>query len=153
MKTLEKLFRTGQYDECSKAVDRGIENNGWDESWRQLKIKTELARGRDKEAIAALEEALPQFRASISLHLLASQVYRQCGQGPEAAVELDTLATLIQNFPRRYSTAEGLVTIGRFCLLKGMDARKVLDQFYDVVTKAGPRVCRSVFRLGRAGPR
>ena len=103
-----------------------------------MKIKTELVRGRDKEAIAALEEALQSFPASISLHLLASQVYRQNGRGAEAAAELDTLASLIQNFPRRYSTAEGLVTIGRFFLLRGADARKVLDQFYDVVTKQAP---------------
>ena len=30
------------------------------------------------------------------------------------------------------------MTIGRFFLLRGMDARKVLDQFYDVVTKQEP---------------
>ncbi len=76
----EKLFRTGKYDECAKAVDAGIENDGWSEAWRHLKIKTELARGKDKEAIAALEEALIRFPASISLHLLGSQIYRQTGQ-------------------------------------------------------------------------
>jgi tetratricopeptide (TPR) repeat protein len=141
----EKLFRTGKYDECAEAVDLGIENNAWGEPWRHLKIKAALARGRDKEAIAALEEALPRFPASISLHLLASQVYRQCGQAPEAAVELDTLASLIQNSSRRYSTAEGLVTIGRFFLLRGADARKVLDQFYDVVAKQAPEFIEVYF--------
>ena len=40
--------------------------------------------------------------------------------------------------PRRYATAEGFVTIGRFFLIRGADARKVLDQFYDVVTKQQP---------------
>ena len=45
---------------------------------------------------------------------------------------------LIQGGARRYATAEGLVTIGRFFLLRGTDARKVLDQFYDVVTKQQP---------------
>ena len=43
----------GKYDECAKAVEAGIENDGWSEPWRHLKIKTDLARGRDKEAIAA----------------------------------------------------------------------------------------------------
>jgi tetratricopeptide (TPR) repeat protein len=140
-----KLFRTGKYEDCAKAVELGIENDGWSEPWRHLAIKTELARGRDKEAIAALEEALLRFPASISLHLLGSQVYRQSGHAPEAAVELDTLANLIQNSPRRYSTAEGLVTIGRFFLLRGADARKVLDQFYDVVTKQAPDFLEAYF--------
>jgi tetratricopeptide (TPR) repeat protein len=134
----EKLFRTGKYDECAKAVDAGIENDGWNESWRQLKIKTELARGRDKEAIAALEEALIRFPASISLHLLGSQIYRQTGQAGDAALELETITKLFQNSPRRYSTPDGWVTIGRLFLLRGEDARKVLDQCYDVVTKQAP---------------
>jgi tetratricopeptide (TPR) repeat protein len=141
----EKLFRTGKYDECSKAVDEGIEGNGWGEAWRHLKVKAELARGRDKDAIAALEEALPRFPASISLHLLASQVYRQTGHGPEAAGEIDALANLIENSPRRYATAEGLVTMGRFYLLKGADARKVLDQCYDIVAKQAPKFIEVYF--------
>ena len=119
----EKLFRAGQYDECAKAVEVGIENNPWREPWRYLKIRTELVRGRDAEAIAAAEEALQGFPASISLHLLASQIYRKSGHTPEAAVELDTLARLIQNSPRQYSTAEGLVTIGRFFVMRGADAQ------------------------------
>jgi tetratricopeptide (TPR) repeat protein len=134
----EKLFRTGRYDECAKAVEAGIENDGWSEPWRHLKIKAELARGKDKEAIETLEEALLRFPASISLHLLGTQVYRQNGHAPEAALELDTLANLFQNSPRRYATPEGWVTIGRFFLLRGEDARKVLDQCYDVVTKQAP---------------
>jgi tetratricopeptide (TPR) repeat protein len=134
----EKLFRTGKYDECAKAVEAGIDDDGWSEPWRHLKIRTELARGRDREAIAALEEALARFPASISLHLLGSHIYRQTGRGPEAALELDTVGKLFQNSPRRYSTPDGWVTIGRFFLLRGEDARKVLDQCYDVVTKQAP---------------
>jgi tetratricopeptide (TPR) repeat protein len=141
----EKLFRTGKYEECAKAVELGIENDGWSERWRHLAIKAELARGRDKEAVAALEEALVRFPASISLHLLGSQVYRQSGHAGESALELETLANLFQNSPRRYSTAEGLVTIGRFFLLRGSDARKVLDQFYDVVTKQAPEFVEVYF--------
>ncbi len=119
----EKLFRTGKYDECVKAVEAGIENDGWNESWRQLKIKTELARGRDKEAIAALEEALIRFPASISLHLLGSQIYRQTGQAGDAALELETITKLFENSPRRYATPDGWVTIGRLFLLRGEDAQ------------------------------
>ena len=141
----EKLYQTGQYDLCSKAADLGIEENGWSEPWRHLKIKAEVAQGRDAEAIAALEEALLRFPASISLQLLASQVYRQSGHAPEAAVAIDTVGTLIANSPRRYSTAEGLVTIGRFYLIKGADARKVLDQCYDMVTKQAPKFIEGYF--------
>ncbi len=56
----------------------------------------------------------------------------------DAAGELGAIDRLIQGGARRYATAEGFVTIGRFFLLRGTDARKVLDQFYDVVTKQQP---------------
>lgn len=135
LENAENLFRTGKYDECAKAVEAGIQNDGWSEPWRQLKIKAELARGNDKEAIAAVEDALLRFPASISLHLLGSQAFRQSGHAAEAAVELDAIGNLFQNSPRQYATPEGWVTIGRFFLLRGEDARKVLDQCYDVVTK------------------
>ena len=135
----EKLFQTGKYDECAKAVDAGIENDGWSEAWRHLKIKTELARGRDKEAIAALEEALLRFPASISLHLLGSQVYRQTrARSGSGASSSTRWRSLIPELSSALLDARGLVTIGRFFLLRGEDARKVLDQCYDVVTKQAP---------------
>ena len=67
------------------------------------------------------------------------------GRDQDAAAELDAIERLIQSGPRRYATAEGFVTIGRFFLLRGADARKVLDQFYDVVTKQQPDFLEAYF--------
>ena len=134
----EKLYRTGQYDQCAEQVDEETKNNGWNEPWRQLKIRTELARGKYAEAMAAAEGGLRRFPASVGLHLLAYEVYRKSGREQEAAGELDTIERLFQGWPRRYATAPGLVTLGRYFLLRGADARKVLDQFYDVVIKQQP---------------
>ena len=84
-------------------------------------------------------------RARNACTLLASQVYRQSGRAPEAAVELDSLARLVQNPPRRGVTPETLVTVGRFYLLRGADAKKVLDQWFDVVTKQVPNFVEVYF--------
>ena len=135
---IEKLFRTGRYDECLRLVDEEIATDGGNEPLRRLKIKNQLARGKYPEALASLEEALTRFPASISLHLLGRDVYRLNGNDRDAGAELFTIDRLIQSGPRRYATAEGFVTIGRFFLIRGTDARKVLDQFYDVVTKQQP---------------
>jgi tetratricopeptide (TPR) repeat protein len=135
---IEKLFRTGRYDECLRLVDDEIAGDGWNEPLRHLKIKSQLARGKYPEALASLEEAVTRFRASISLHLLGRDVYRLNGNDRDAGAELFTIDKLIQSGARRYATADGFVTIGRYYLLRGTDARKVLDQFYDVVTKQQP---------------
>ncbi len=134
----EKLFRTGRYDECLRLVDEEIATDGWNEPLRRLKIKSHLATGKYREALDALEEALIRFPASIALHLLGRDVYHWNGNDRDAAGELGAIAGLIQNGARRFATAEGFVSIGRFLLLRGTDARKVLDQFYDVVVKQQP---------------
>ncbi len=135
---IEKLFRTGRYDECLRLVDDEIATDDGNELLRRLKIKSQLARGKYPEALASFEEALTRFPASISLHLLGRDVYRLNGNERDAGAELFTIDKLIQSGARRYATAEGFVTIGRFFLIRGTDARKVLDQFYDVVTKQQP---------------
>ena len=134
----EKLFRTGRYDECLRMVDAQIGSDGWNEPLRRLKIKSQLAMGKYPEALAALEEALTRFPVSLSLHLLGRDVYRANGKERDAAAALGAIDGLIQRGARRYATPEGFVTIGRFFLLRGTDARKVLDQFYDQVTKQQP---------------
>jgi tetratricopeptide (TPR) repeat protein len=135
---IEDHFRTGRYDECVRLIDEEIATGGWNEPLRLLKIKSQLARGKYPEALASLEEALTRFPASISLHLLGRDVYRLNGNDRDAGAELFTIDKLIQSGARRYATPEGFVTIGRFFLIRGTDARKVLDQFYDVVTKQKP---------------
>ena len=44
----------------------------------------------------------------------------------------------IQSAPSRYATPEGRVLLGRYFLARGADAKKVLDQCYDVAVKQRP---------------
>jgi tetratricopeptide (TPR) repeat protein len=134
----EKLFRTGQYDACLRMVDDELSNGAWSEPWRHLKIRTELARGKDVEAMAAFEDAVRRFPDSVALHLLGRDVYRYNGRDQDAASELDAIERLVATAPRRFSNAPGLIALGRFFLIRGADSKKVLDQFYDIVTKQQP---------------
>ncbi|HEV3122016.1 MAG TPA: tetratricopeptide repeat protein, partial [Isosphaeraceae bacterium] len=134
----EALFRSGKYDECAKLATAELGKGAWDESWSALKIKSELARGKQAAAILTLGGALRRFPASLSLHLLARDVYRASGHDEEAAAEMDVIAKLVTAAPQRYGAPENRVALGRFFLARGADARKVLDQFYDVATKDRP---------------
>jgi predicted Zn-dependent protease len=134
----ETLFRTGRYDECAKAAANEIETGAWGELWTRLLIESELAQGKYKAALTSLQAAERRFPASASLHLLGREVYRANGRVDEAAAEMKTIENLVASAPRRFATPEGRVVLGRFFLHRGADARKVLDQFYDVVTKQHP---------------
>ena len=69
---------------------------------------------------------------------MGRDLYRETGRDEEAATELNTIERLILSAPYRYATPEGRLSLGRFFRLRGADARKVLDQFYDVATKEEP---------------
>jgi Tfp pilus assembly protein PilF/DNA-binding SARP family transcriptional activator len=134
----EALFRSGHYDECARlaAVETG--KGAWNEGWSELKIKAELARGKSAAAILSLGGALRRFPASVSLRLLGRDVYRSSGRDEDAATEMDMIEKLVLSAPQRYAAPESRLALGRFFLVRGADARKVLDQFYDVVTKERP---------------
>lgn len=134
----EELFRTGKYVECAMMSAEGKARNGWNESWARLLIKTELATGKYPAAILAIDDALRRFPASLQIHLLAHRAYRDAGRSEEAAAQLAAIERLAFAVPQRYANADGRVALGRFFLLRGADAKKVLDQFYDLVTKQTP---------------
>ena len=124
----------------------------WSERWAHWKIKSERAQGKSAAALATLEDAERRYPASIALRLLGRDLYRETGRDEEAATELNTIERLILSAPYRYATPEGRLSLGRFFRLRGADARKVLDQFYDVATKEAARPRRRLSRHGRAGP-
>jgi hypothetical protein len=131
----EALFRIGKYDECVQQAEKEIGSGGWNERIRALKASAELVQGKYVDAMASVEDAVRRFPMSVSLRLIALEVYRYNGRLEEAARELDLLERVVMGSPQRFAAPEGRVALGRFFLLKGADARKVLDLFYDVAIK------------------
>ncbi len=134
----EELFRVGKYVECGTMAAQGRAKSGWVEDWARLVIKTELVRGKYPAAVTAAEDALRRFPASLRIHLLAHEAYRATGRADDAADQLTAIERLVFAVPQRFADAESRVGLGRFFLLRNADAKKVLDQFYDVATKQHP---------------
>lgn len=134
----EKLFRTGQYDQCAALAGTAIGNSGGDQRWHLLKIKAEMTRGKYAEAMASLEDGLRRFPASLSLLLLGQDVYRVNGRLGDALAMMKIFERLVTENPRIFNSPEGRIVLGRFLLLRGADSRKVLDQLYDVAVKERP---------------
>jgi tetratricopeptide (TPR) repeat protein len=134
------LLRAGQYEACGRLADEELEASFRSEPWSVLKIRAELAQGRDEQAATALEEALDRNSWSLALRLLGYEVFRVQGREDEARELLDEIEGLVRAAPRRYGSAEDLVVLGRFFLLRGVDARKVLEQFYDAATRSDPEL-------------
>jgi tetratricopeptide (TPR) repeat protein len=134
----EDLFRTGRYDECAKAAGEELRQSYRGEVWSQLKIRAEMARGEYEAALKSLEEGLRRFPASVELRLLGRDVYRFNGRDDAIADLSEEIERFVLAAPQRYASPEGRVALGRYFLTRGADARKVLDQFYDVARKQRP---------------
>jgi tetratricopeptide (TPR) repeat protein len=132
----ETLYRTGRYDECARLADEEIGKGARDEHWYRLKIRAELTRGNYEEAATSFDLAARRFPTSVPLRLLGRDVKRYNGREDDTMLAIEKLVRTVA--PQRFATAEGRVALGRFFLLRGADAKKVLDQFYDAVIKLEP---------------
>ncbi len=134
----QNFFRTGRYEECARAATEELGNGARDEGWILLKVQAERMRGKSADAIAAADEGVRHFPWSVLLHWTAHEVYRENGRAGEALGELAAIETLVRRMPQRYGAPANRLVLGRFFLSRGADARKVLDQFYDVARKEEP---------------
>jgi len=138
LEEVEKLFRTGRYDEVARLAGQEIEKGAWNERCSELKIEAELIQGQYAAAKESFEDALHRFRSSVSLRLLGREVYRYNGDLADAASQVDAIEQLVLHYPQRFTSPENRLCVGRFLLLRGADARTVLEQCYDVVIKERP---------------
>jgi tetratricopeptide (TPR) repeat protein len=134
----QKLYNTGEYDDCTAACAAAIEQNQWHMAWRLLKIRSELASGRYSDALATYEAAMSRYNVSIPLRLLGYEVLRRNDRPQEAQVLLRSIRELAAREPWRYSDGESRVALGRALVQAGADARQCLELFFDPVKKAYP---------------
>lgn len=133
-----ELFRTGKYEDCVRTAELELSRTAWNEDWRLLKIRAEMTLGRYEEALKTLDVGLERSSPGLELRLIARDVYRFNGREDLAQAAFDGLERSVLSNPYRYSSAESRVALGRYFLLRGADAKKVLDQFYDTAKKLDP---------------
>jgi tetratricopeptide (TPR) repeat protein len=134
----QKLFYTGKYSECLDACQKAIKGNAYNEGWRLLKIRAEMASGRYAEALKTYESTAALYRTSIVLRLLGYEVLRANDRPKDAEQVLLNIKQLVTDDSWRYSDAVNRVAIGRTLILAGADARQVLELFYDQAKKVSP---------------
>lgn len=133
------LLNTGKYAEAIAAAGRAIEDGSWSEEWWTIKIRAELITGKNADASKTLLSGIEQHDESLQLRLLAWDVLRANDRPDDADKVLTTIETLVEWRPRRFQDAKSLVAQGRAALRKGVDARKVLETYYDPAKKESPQ--------------
>jgi tetratricopeptide (TPR) repeat protein len=133
------LFNTGKYAEAIAACARAIEDGSWSEEWWTIKIRAELVTGKNADALKTLLSGVERHDESLQMRLLAWDVLRANDRPDDAEKVLTTIETIVEWRPRRFQDARSLVAQGRAALRRGVDARKVLETYYDPAKKESPQ--------------
>ncbi len=136
--SLERLFLTGQYDECIRVAESSTPGGDRDEDRLHWAIRSLLASGRYEDAQKLLDAALRNFSYSVRLRLLGHEVFNRNGDTKRAVAMIQEIEQLVGRSSWRYSSAVDRVALGRAALLLGADPRQVLEVFFDRARKEKP---------------
>ena len=132
------LLRVGRYEACADRAGSAIEGGARDERWFALRIRAELARGRYESALACLDEASRVHPSSVGLFLLGRDVRRFNGRGAGESTAAAEFERRLVDDPPWVGSPEAKVALGRFLLDRGVDAKVILDKFYDAAIRQQP---------------
>ena len=132
------LYRTGQYAEAEEFAAKQVEAGIWNERWPRLLIDCQMLQGKYAEATKTYEEAIRRYPTSLTLRMQGLQAFRDGSQPQQATDAKNQIMLLLQSSPSRYASRDNLVAAGRFFAMRGEDARKILEAFYDRVREADP---------------
>ncbi len=144
----EAFFDSGKYAECIASAAKAVEAQAWRESCWVLKIRAELATGRYADAVATQEAALGHFSSGVRLRLLGREVFLYGGRPDRAETMLAELDQMAEQPIWRYTNPPDRIALGRFLLLRGRDAREVLENYYDRVATVRPAFAQTYLAIG-----
>ncbi|MEZ6120411.1 MAG: tetratricopeptide repeat protein [Pirellulaceae bacterium] len=104
-----------------------------------MAIRCALVLGKYPEAKDIYERSQKRFSSSLSLKLLARDVYRFTGLPDQGQAEWAGVFEMVRKASWRYSSAADQVQLGRYLLAEGRDAKQILELFYDAVRKNNPK--------------
>jgi tetratricopeptide (TPR) repeat protein len=143
------LMKQGAYAECIEATAEAIEEGQYSETWRELKIKAELATGEYPSALESLDAALKRHTSSVRMRWLGHRVCLLNGLPERASELLDQIDELMKSGSWRYTDPASRLALGKFYLHRGVDAKQVLDALYNQVKKRTPDYAPAYLAAGQ----
>lgn len=132
------LFRAGKYQEAEAFAAKQVQEGIWNERWPRLLIDCQLTLGKYSDAVKTYHEAIQRYPTSLTLRLQGLDALRNATETQQAVDAKNQIMLLLQSSPSRYASRDNLVAAGRFFAMRGEDARKILEAFYDRVREADP---------------
>ncbi|MDB5319602.1 MAG: hypothetical protein JWN40_1233 [Phycisphaerales bacterium] len=132
------MVRTGKYAAALEECTKGVEAEPWREGWWLVKVRAELITGRYDDALKTVEAGLHRHADSVQLQLMNVEALRYNNRPDDAEAALTAIKERAEQFPWRFGDSTSRVAVGRAMLMNGVDARQVLENYYDKAKKDGP---------------
>lgn len=129
LKEVQALFQKGEYRECLRLTQAGLEDNNYSQAWRLLMIQAQLAVGEYAAADAAVKEALDRFPRNIPVRWYAYELAAAKGDQETAARQLKEIDDYAGPRLRYLQEPEVLTYLGRAALRMNAEPKLVLDNF------------------------
>ena len=134
----QKALKVGDHARCIEISDKAIKGRAFGEEFYLLKATAENQTGEYRAAYDTIVDGLARYSWSIRMRLIGLEAARMSDQAAQASVWQTEIADFAGRAPWRYSDADNLVALGRAALDMGLDARNVLEKFYDRALKMHP---------------
>lgn len=144
----EARFFSGDYETCLADIDTAMINGDVSERWYMLRLDCLMMTGQYAKALTTLEEALEANPNSIQLRLAGYEVWRHNDNLQRARELLVEFDDLIQYRRWRYRDAWNQVAQGRCALLRGADAKEVLDKILVPASLKAPNQAVAFLAMG-----
>jgi tetratricopeptide (TPR) repeat protein len=142
--SIQKQFRTGQYEQCLESSKKAVEENLYGPDWGILKARSLTALGQYDEAASAIDDALRQDPTSIRLSQEAYNAYRQVGRNETAMQMLMRVYRIATSRRQMGVQPVELVALGDALLQLGGEPKVIMSEFYNRAIQADPN-CREAY--------
>ena len=134
-----ELLDKGDYDLVARICESAIQRGMKAPEWRMLRVRALMLLGRDEEARDAVQLAVKTFPDHLELLMLQYETARSTGRQDIADAALKSVNSAARSQPAKDRTAAQWVALGRAALALGADAKKVIQQYFQVAQKKDPK--------------
>jgi predicted Zn-dependent protease len=131
-------FQAGKYETALQATEAATQESFAEVRWWRLRLECLATLGRYREGAEVLKVALRRQYSNGPLRVVGFDILRQDGQLKEARDSLAELLRIASYSPWMLRNPEDRVWLGRGAVKMGVDARQILEQFYDEAKKLNP---------------
>lgn len=143
-----QLLEGGDYELVSRITDLAIQRGQKSVEWRKLRLRSLRELGLIDQALTESASYTGSANEDLTLLILRRDLAQSLGKKEEAKALLDEFNKAAKVKPLKERTAAETVAMGKAALALGLDAQKVLTQFFDPAKRKDPKLEEAYLAAG-----